>query len=67
MSDDLPRLPQLLRPQDVADALGVSKQSVYNLVTASLLRAVRFRTRGGRDTIRFRREDVSSFVEGNLR
>jgi len=56
----------LRRPDEVAQLLGVSRQTVYNLVHAGELSAVSFNTRGARKTIRFRDEDVQVFVERHL-
>jgi excisionase family DNA binding protein len=47
--------------------LGVSKQTVYNLARAGVIRAVVFKSQGDRWTYRFRPEDVAAFIEGNLR
>jgi excisionase family DNA binding protein len=57
----------LLRPEDVARTLGVSRQTIYNLAKAGALRAVIFKTRGDRWTYRFRHEDVDAFIGGHLR
>lgn len=57
----------LLRPEDVARILGVSKQTIYNLSKAGSLRAVVFKSRGDRWTYRFRETDVQLFVDGNVR
>jgi excisionase family DNA binding protein len=57
----------LLRPENVARILGVSKQTVYNLAKAGALRAVIFKTRGDRWTYRFRQEDCEGFIESSLR
>lgn len=60
-------LPPLLRPEDVARILGVTRSTIYNLARAGALRTVVFKTRGDRWTYRFRPDDVESFITGNLR
>jgi len=55
----------LLRPEDVARRLAVSKQTIYNLVKAGALDAVLFSTRPGRQTVRFTEESVGSFISAN--
>jgi len=57
----------LLRPETVAQILGVSKQTIYNLSKAGALRAVVFKSQGDRWTYRFRTEDIEAFVAGNVR
>ena len=57
----------LLRPEDVARVLGVTRSTIYNLAKSGALRAVVFKTRGDRWIYRFRPQDVEEFVNGNLR
>jgi hypothetical protein len=45
----------------------VSEQTVRNLASAGHLRAVTFKTRGAKWTLRFREEDVQAFIEENVR
>lgn len=56
----------LLRAEDVARILGITRSGTYNLAKAGVIPHVAFKTRGDRMTIRFRTEDVSAFIEGNL-
>ncbi len=60
-------IPKLLRAEDVAEALGTSRQTVYSLAQGGLLRSVVFKTSGNRSTYRFRAEDVQAFIVSNLR
>ncbi|GAB4366811.1 MAG: hypothetical protein Kow00128_10600 [Deltaproteobacteria bacterium] len=57
----------LLRAEDVARTLQTSRQTVYNLAKAGALPAIRFATKPGRETVRFREEDVTAFIERNRR
>lgn len=57
----------LLRPEDVARTLGVSRQTIYNLVKAQSLNAVLFSTRPGRQTVRFTDEAVRAFIQRHTR
>ena len=57
----------LLRPWAVAKILDVSEQTVRNLASAGHLRAVTFKTRGDRWTLRFREQDIEEFLNANLR
>jgi predicted DNA-binding transcriptional regulator AlpA len=57
---------RLLRAEDVCKAWDISRSGVYNLATSGILPCVRFRTKGKRDTIRFREEDLDAFVRGHL-
>jgi hypothetical protein len=58
---------QLRRAEYVARMFDCSQMTVYNLVKSGTLKAVVFRTRGGRDTYRFRVRDIEAFILGNLR
>lgn len=56
----------LLRAEDVARTLGVTRSTVYNLAKTGVIRSVTFKTKGDRLTIRFRPEDVRDFIEGHV-
>jgi len=58
---------QLLRPRDVGRWLNVSEQTVRNLARVGVLRAITFKSRGSKWTLRFRPGDVQAFIAGNLR
>lgn len=57
---------KLLLPEDIGRALGVSRSGVYNLAASGIIKCVKFKTRGNRYTIRFREEDLKSFIAGHL-
>lgn len=57
---------QLLRAEDVASSLGITRSGVYNLAKSGILAHVAFRSKGNRNTIRFREEDLVSFIRGHL-
>jgi hypothetical protein len=57
---------RLLRAEDVASSLGITRSGVYNLAKSGILAHVAFRSKGNRDTIRFREEDLASFIRGHL-
>ena len=57
---------KLLRAEDVGGILGVSRSGIYNLAKSGILPHVAFRTKGNRDTIRFRQQDLDSFIRGHL-
>jgi len=53
--------------RDVGKVLGVSSAMVYELARSGKLPSVRFQAwAGGRETVRFRWEDVQAFIEGHL-
>ena len=60
-------LAPLLRSEDVAKLLGISRQGTYNLARSGAIRSVAFKSCGNRWTIRFRPEDVQEFIEKSLR
>jgi predicted site-specific integrase-resolvase len=57
---------KLLRAEDVGRILGVSRAGAYNLAKSGVIKYVAFRSKGNRDTIRFREEDLASFIRGHL-
>jgi predicted DNA-binding transcriptional regulator AlpA len=60
-------IPDLIRAEAVAKILGTSRSNVYSLAKSGVLPHVAFKTRGDRDTIRFRSVDIESFITGHLR
>jgi predicted DNA-binding transcriptional regulator AlpA len=57
---------KLLRAEDVGSSLGITRSGVYNLAKCGVLACVKFKTRGDRFTIRFRQQDLDSFIRGHL-
>jgi excisionase family DNA binding protein len=61
----------LLRAEQVAEILGVSRTTVYNLVAAGQILAVCFRARPGKKkdrlTIRFTEQAVQEFISAHTR
>lgn len=58
-------LPPVLTPADVAGAMKVHKQQVYNLIAAGKLRAVNLSGKR-RATYRILREDLISYLHGDV-
>lgn len=56
----------LLRAKHVAKILDCSEQHVRALAWRGILPSVRFSTKPGKQTVRFREEDVQAFIRQHL-
>ena len=61
-----PKDTRLLRYDQAAEILGVSKSTLYALVSKGELQVVQFGGRTGRGCTRFRRKDLDAFINQHL-
>jgi excisionase family DNA binding protein len=62
MSENLLEIPKLLKANEVAEVLRISKAQAYRLMRTGELKCVRF----GPQTVRVRKDDLTEFIKENL-